>query len=140
MVVKVLVVGSVGAASVADLGSGESITAEGQVLKSNASDAAFEGRTTLGHTDTENATRSFELVVEDETGSSALTPCSPRDSLTVGQYNYTLGEDSGPLATGTVPLDRAAVVVSDARAESVVDGEVGTVAATVRNRGDFRGL
>ncbi|GAA0534818.1 hypothetical protein ABNG02_08550 [Halorubrum ejinorense] len=158
VVAVLLVVGAgVGAASVADLGSGASVTVEGaEAVKPGAGDAAFEVRTTINNTDAANATRSYELVVEDEEGSSVtvdertvtlsagetreLTLSAPRDALTAGRYNYTLGDESGALETGTVSLDPPAFVVSDARADRVVRGDTGSVAVTVRNDGDFRGL
>ena len=158
-VVAVLIVvgGGVGAASVADLGSGASVTVEGtEAVKSGAGDAAFDVRTTINNTDTANATRSYELVVEDEEGASVtvdertvtlspgeareLTLSAPRDALTAGRYNYTLSDESGALETGTVSLDPPAFVVSDARADRVVRGDTGSVAVTLRNDGDFRGL
>ncbi|MUW14922.1 hypothetical protein GJ633_09780 [Halorubrum sp. CBA1125] len=158
VLLMVVVGGVAGASSIAELGSsGESMTAEGtEAVKSNASDVAFEVRTTLNNTDAASVTRTVELVVEDEEGSSftvdertvtlsagetrSLTLSAPTDAVTAGRYSYTLGDDTGPLATGTVSLDRPAFLVSDARAEPVVRGETGTVAVTVHNRGDFRGM
>lgn len=156
-VLVLLVGGTVGATTVADLGGAEPVSVEGtDAAKSSASAVAFEVQTTLNNSDAESATRSFELVVEGEDGSSTtvdertvtlsagetrgLTLSAPADALTAGRYNYTLADETGALATGTVSLDRPAFVVADARAEPVVRGDTGTVAATVRNRGDFRGL
>ncbi|ELZ46330.1 hypothetical protein C464_10963 [Halorubrum coriense DSM 10284] len=158
-VVAVLLVvsGTVGAASVADLGGGASVTVERtETVKPSTGDAAFEVRATLNNSDAANATRSFDLVVEGEDGSSVtvdertltlsagearrVTLSASRDALAPGRYNYTLGDDSGALATGTVTLDPPAFALSDARADRVVRGDTGTVAVTVRNDGDFRGL
>ncbi|VTT88131.1 cell surface glycoprotein [Halorubrum sp. DM2] len=156
-VLVIVVGGSVGAASVVDLGGGEPLTVDGsEVVKSSAGDAAFEVRATLNNTGATNATRSLELVVEDESGSAltvdersatlaagevrVLTLSAPRDAVTAGRYNYTLSEGGEALATGTVSLDRPTFTVSAAGADPVVRGETGTVTATVRNGGDFRGL
>ena len=158
-VVAVLFVvgGTVGAVSVADIGSGASVTVEGtETVKPSTGATAFEVRTTLNNSDAANATRSLDLVVEDEGGSSVtvdertvtlaagetrrLTLSASRDALTPGRYNYTVRDDSGTLATGNVTLDPPAFVLSDARADRVVRGDAGSVAVTVRNGGDFRGL
>jgi hypothetical protein len=165
----IVVVGVFGASSVGDLGSsGESltigetdeqpsVTAEDTVVeKPNDSDVAFEVRTTLNNTGTASVTKSVELVVEDEDGSSftvdertvslpagetrSVTFSAPTDPLSPGRYDYTLGDDTGMLATGTVSLDRPTFVVSGVRAEPIVRGETGDVAVTVHNRGDFRGM
>jgi len=155
--VALVVGGTAGAASVADLGGSEPVTVDGTaVVKSNASDAAFAVRATLNNTDGASATRSIELTVEEEGGPAVavdertvtlsagetrtIALSAPRGAVTAGRYNYTLGDETGTLATGTVTLDRPAFVVSEAGADPVVRGDSGSVAATVRNRGDFRGL
>ena len=155
--VLIVVAGTVGAASVANLGGGASVTVEGaDAVRSDAGNAAFEVRTTINNTDTANATRSYDLVVEDGSGSAVtvdertvtlppgetrrITLSVSRDALAPGRYNYTVADDSGALASGNVTLDPPAFTLSDARANEVVRGDLGTVTATVRNRGDFRGL
>jgi hypothetical protein len=138
-----------------------SMTAEGTTVeKPNDSDVAFEVRTTLNNTDAANVTGSVELVVndvgEDEGGDSFtvdertvslsagetkdITFSAPTDAVTAGRYNYTLRDDRGTLATGTVSLDKPSFVVSGVGAEPVLYGETGTVAVTVHNRGDFQGM
>ena len=157
LVVAVVGGGVVGAASVADLGGGEPVTIEGSdAAKSSAGDAAFEVRTTLNNTGTANETRSLALVVTDEGGSSftaaermvtvppgerrRVALAAPRNALAPGRYNYTVTDGAEALATGTVSLAPSAFAVTEARADPVVRGTAGTVAATVVNRGDFRGI
>ena len=153
----VVVGGAVGASSVVDPGGGASVTVERtEAVESDAAGVAFEVRTTLNNGGTANATRSLALVVEDETGSAVtvaertvslpagatrrLTLSAPRDALSPGRYDYALNDDSGTLTNGSVTLDPSEFVVSRAEADPVVRGTPGAVAATVRNRGDFRGL
>ncbi|TKX54904.1 hypothetical protein EXE42_05210 [Halorubrum sp. SP3] len=155
--VLLVVGGTVGAASVADLGGGASVTVDDtETVKPTTGDTAFEVRTTLNNSDAANATRSYDLVVEGGSGSAVtvdertvtlsagetrrLTLSAPRDALRPGRYNFTLSDGSEALATGNVTLDPPAFVLSDAGAGEVVRGDLGTVDVTVRNRGDFRGL
>ncbi|QWC20213.1 hypothetical protein [Halorubrum sp. 2020YC2] len=153
----VLVGGAVGASSVVNPGGGASVAVEGaETVDPDADGVAFAVRTTLNNGGAANATRSLALVVEDEAGtavtvdertvrlspgeSRSLTFSAPREALSAGRYNYTLSDDGGALTAGTVALDPSEFVVAEAGAEPVVRGDPGTVAATVRNRGDFRGL
>lgn len=155
----VVVGGVVGAVAVVDLtASGESLNAEQtEDHRSSTDDTAFEVTTTLDNGDTANVTRSVELVVggEDDRvavdrltvtvpaeGTERITLSAPSEALTPGEHEYAIvsGDGATPLATGNVTLDPPAFTVDDARAEPVVRGETGTVAATVRNDGDFRGM
>ncbi|SMO53919.1 hypothetical protein [Halorubrum cibi] len=180
VLLMIVVVGAVGVSSFTDPGSGgeamtvegtedrqsvaaggseerRSVTAEGTTGgRSSASNVAFEVRTTLNNSDAAGATRSIELVVEDEDGFSftvdertvslsagetrEVTLSAPADAMTAGRYDYALGDEAGTLATGTVTLEGPAFDTSKVRAEPVVRGAIGTVSVTVRNRGDFRGM
>lgn len=169
VLLMIVVGGVVGVSSVVSTGSSgelltigeteqqQSIATEGTTVeKTNATDGAFEVRTTLNNTDTTSVAKSVELVVEDDDGSSftadertvnlsagetrTITFSAPSDALTPGTYNYTLGDDTGTLSAGTVSLDGPAFDVSSVRAEPVVRGETGEVTVTVHNRGDLTGM
>ncbi len=126
--------------------------------QSNATDVAFEVRATINNSAGTEVTETIALVVSGENtpkytatertvtvpanGVTTVTFTVPTGTLTSGTYGYGLvaSDRAEPLASGNVTLDPPRFSIADTRASPVLHGADATVAATVHNRGDFRGM